>query len=393
MTITIIAAGCGSAALTAQAQKALAEAELVVGAKRLLDDLSPACKTIPEISSERIAGILSKADCENACVLLSGDTGFYSGARRLLPLLEGHDVRVLPGVSSVQALSARLGRPWQDWMLCSAHGVDFDVRRAVCGGKPVFVLTSGANTPAALCRELADAGLGALTVTVAENLGYETERIVSAPALELAAQTFAPLNVMLIEAAPYFPPRAPGWPDEAFSRAEGVPMTKQLVRAAAISALGAAPEDVCWDVGAGTGSVSVELSKVARAVYAAERDRAALDAAKQNREKFCAWNLRLIEGEAPDALRDLPAPDKVFLGGTGGKLRDILQLVHEKNPKAIVCATAITIETLSQAVSEMESLGWRTEITQLAVSRSRRTGAGHMMLAQNPVYLIVGEGE
>ena len=393
MTITIIAAGCGSAMLTAQAQKALAEAELVVGAKRLLDDLSPACKTIPEISSERIAGILSKADCENACVLLSGDTGFYSGARRLLPLLEGHDARVLPGVSSVQALSARLGRPWQDWMLCSAHGVDFDVRRAVCGGKPVFVLTSGANTPAALCRELADAGLGALTVTVAENLGYETERIVSAPALELAAQTFAPLNVMLIEAAPYFPPRAPGWPDEAFSRAEGVPMTKQLVRAAAISALGAAPEDVCWDVGAGTGSVSVELSKVARAVYAAERDRAALDAAKQNRAKFCAWNLRLIEGEAPDALRDLPAPDKVFLGGTGGKLREILQLVHEKNPKAIVCAAAITIETLSQAVSEMDALGWRTEITQLAVSRSRRTGAGHMMLAQNPVYLIVGEGK
>ena len=96
---------------------------------------------------------------------------------------------------------------------------------------------------------------------------------------------------------------------------------------------------------------------------------------------------------APDALRGLPAPDKVFLGGTGGKLHDILQLIHEKNTKAIVCATAITIETLSQTVSEMESLGWRTEIMQLAVSRSRRTGAGHMMLAQNPVYLIVGDGE
>ena len=139
--------------------------------------------------------------------------------------------------------------------------------------------------------------------------------------------------------------------------------------------------------------MSVELSKLARAVYAVERDRAAVDAAKQNRTKFCAWNLRLIEGEAPDALRGLPSPDKVFIGGTGGKLHDILQLIHEKNPKAVVCATAITIETLSQAVSEMESLGLRTDITLLAVSRSRRTGAGHMMLAQNPVYLIVGEGE
>ena len=393
MMITILGAGCGSAALTAEAQKALAEAELVIGAKRLLDDLSPACKTVVEISSERIAMILSEAHCENACVLLSGDTGFYSGARRLLPLLQDHNVRVLPGVSSVQALAARLGRPWQDWTLRSAHGVDFDVRRAVCGGKPVFVLTSGADTPAALCRELADAGLGALPVTVAENLGYEDERIASAPAAEIAAQTFAPLNVMLIEAAPHLPSRAPGWPDEVFSRAEGVPMTKQLIRGAAISALSVTPEDVCWDVGAGTGSVSVELSKLCRAVYAAERDETALDAAKQNRTRFCAWNLRLIEGEAPDGLRGLPAPDKVFLGGTGGKLRDILQLIHEKNPKAIVCTTAITIETLSQAVSEMESLGRRTEITQLAVSRSRRTGAGHMMLAQNPVYLIVGESE
>ncbi len=393
MTITILGVGCGSAALTAEAKKALAEAELVIGAKRLLDDLSPVCRTVAEISSERIATILSEADCEKACVLLSGDTGFYSGARRLLPLLEGHDLRVLPGISSVQMLSARLGRPWQDWMLCSAHGIDFDVRRALCGGRPVFVLTSGADAPAALCRALLDAGLGALTVTVAENLGYETERIVSAPAAEVAAQTFAPLNVLLIEAAPHIPPRAPGWPDEAFSRVEGVPMTKQLVRAAAISALGITPEDVCWDVGAGTGSVSVELSKLAGAVYAVERDPAALDAANQNRTKFCAWNLRLIAGEAPDALRELPAPDKVFLGGTGGKLHDILQLVHDKNPKAVLCATAITIETLSRAVSEMEALGWRTEITQLAVSRSRSTGAGHMMLAQNPVYLIVGCSE
>ena len=107
MTITILGAGCGRAALTAEAQKALAEAELVVGAERLLGDLSPACKTAAEISSERIARILSEADCETACVLLSGDAGFYSGARRLLPLLQGHNVRVLPGVSSVQALAAR----------------------------------------------------------------------------------------------------------------------------------------------------------------------------------------------------------------------------------------------------------------------------------------------
>ena len=168
-------------------------------------------------------------------------------------------------------------------------------------------------------------------------------------------------------------------------------MTKQLVRAAALALLGVTPEDVCWDVGAGTGSVSIELALQTKSVWAVEREEAALRIAEENRRRFGAWNLRLIAGTAPEALRELPKPDKVFVGGTGGALRETLRAIREANEHARVCVTAITLETLQAAVSELEALGFETAVTQLAVTKSRRAGSSHLMLAQNPVWLITGE--
>lgn len=394
MKITLIGAGAGPETLIAASRLALRDAQAVVGAKRLLTALSelipPGCACAALTASDRIAEYLSNSACERACVLLSGDTGFYSGTRRLVSLLEDQDLQVLPGISSVQLLAARLQRPWQDWLLCSAHGVSFDVLAAVSSGKPVFLLTSGSAAPGEICRELADAGLGSLTVTVAESLGSAEERLVSATADALKNASFSALNVMLLEAAPSVPRRAPGLPDDTFVRAERVPMTKQEIRAAVLSKLAVSAEDVCWDIGAGTGSVSVELAHHARAVYAVERSEEALRVAQQNRDRLCAWNLRLICGEAPEALSGLPAPDKMFVGGTGGHLSDVLRAVHAANPHARVCVSAIAIETLSHAVLELEALGYQTEITQIMVSRSREAGSLHLMLAQNPVYLIVG---
>ena len=300
---------------------------------------------------------------------------------------------LLPGLSSLQLLAARLGRPWQDWRLCSAHGVDCDAVSAVCGGRPVFFLTGGRVTPATLCAELTAAGLDFLPVWVGENLGCAEERIVSGTAGELAGQSFAPLNVMLCDPAPRFPTRMPGLPDACFTRAEGVPMTKQMVRAAILSALAVTPADTCWDIGAGTGSVSVELALQAKAVWGVERECAALAVAEENRRRLGAWNLRLVSGEAPAALEDLPRPDAVFVGGSGGRLPEILRAVQNANPAARVCVSAVALETLSTAVSTLRALGYRTEVTQLAVSHSRPAGELTLMLSQNPVYLITGASQ
>ena len=395
MRVTLAALGGGTPeALTSECAAALREAEYILGARRLLDHLPRGCtqNRIAAVRPEELlAAILERGG--NCAVVYSGDTGFYSGVRTLLPLLEerGVPARVLPGISSVQLLSARLGRPWQDWVLASAHGTECNVIHAVSQGKPAFFLTGGALGPAEICRRLVLAGLSGLGVTAGENLSYPEERITAGTAEELAERQFAPLSVLLAEAAPRPPRRCPGFRDEAFLRG-AAPMTKQEVRAAALAKLAVGPEGVLWDIGAGTGSVSVELALAAErgTVFAVECDQDALDLIRANREKFCAWNLQIAEGRAPEALEALPAPDGVFIGGTKGGMEKIVRLVLEKNPKARICISAVALETLSAAMAALKQCGIEAQTAQIAVSRTRPAGQLHLLTANNPIFLITG---
>ena len=274
--ISLIGMGSGCPeSLTAQGLAALQGAGLILGVKRLLEHLpvgcTDNCKAVykPE---EILACLAAQPDIDTA-VLYSGDTGFYSGAAKLLPLLRvmGYSVRVLPGLSSVQLLAAAVGRPWQSWKLVSAHGRACDPVTEVLAHPQVFFLTGGGDTPATLCAKLTASGLGTAHALVGENLGSPAEAIRFGLARELAVQSFAPLSVLLIEREALPPRRTPGLPDDAFIRG-AVPMTKQEVRAAALAKLAVAPTDTLWDVGAGTGSVSVELALAAPAgqVHAVE---------------------------------------------------------------------------------------------------------------------------
>lgn len=397
MQVTLIALGSGAEeTLTAQARAALRAAACILGAPRLLEGLGP------EYSARRIAAIrpedlmaLLLAESGPCAVVYSGDIGFYSGARQMLLRLreQGMEARVLPGLSSVQLLAARLGRPWQDWTLCSAHGTDCDPAAAVMEGKSTFFLTGGALGPAALCARLSEAGLGRLPVTVGENLACAGERIVCGTAEELQTESFASLSVLLAEAAPCAPRRAPGWPDAAFVRG-AVPMTKQMVRAAVLAQLGAAERGVYWDVGAGTGSVSVELAVQCRrgTVYAVERRSEACALIRANREKFCAWNLRVVEGRAPEALEELPAPEGMFVGGSGGALDAIVAAALQKNARARIVISAIALETVGRAMEVLQRNGLTPQAAQLSVSETKGAGGLHLLQANNPVFLIAGGG-
>lgn len=378
MKVTLIGTGCGPVPDI--------QADYVIGASRLLEGC--AVRHDAAARAEDVLSLLLASDCENCAVLYSGDTGFYSGARTLLPLLkkQGIEAEVRPGLSSVQVLAARLGRPWQDWALYSAHGAQCDSVAAVCGGKPAFFLTGGPDGPAQLCRQLTEAGLGTLLVTVGENMGFDGECVSQMTAAQCVERTFAPLNVLLAEPAPRYHRRTSGIPDGEFIRGEGIPMTKQEVRSAILSKLAVEPGDVCWDIGAGTGSVSVELALQCKAVWAVEQKVDALDLAQANREKFGAWNLRLAEGTAPAALSRFPRPDAVFVGGSGGELPAILEAVRRANGRARVCVSAISLETLHTAMEEMEG----AEVTQISVSRGKSAGQLHLLLAQNPVFLVTG---
>ncbi len=387
--------GGGQETMTAECAAALRNARCILGAKRLLEHLPRGC-TDNRIAAVRAQELLDAIlGQQGGCVVVfSGDAGFYSGARRLLPLLaqRGIPVQVLPGVSSVQLFAARLGRPWQDWELVSAHGVDCNVIGAVSRGKPAFFLTGGALGPGELCRMLADAGLGFLPVAVGENLSGPEEKITTSTAAELAGRSFASLSVLLAEPAPRFERRSPGLPDGMFVRGQA-PMTKQEVRAAALAKLGVGPSDVLWDVGAGTGSVSVELALSAPEgqVFAVECDEDACALVRENKRKFSTWNLQLVEGKAPQALAGLPAPDAVFIGGTKGGMEDIVGQVLAKNENARICISAIALETLSAAVTALEKHGLEADVAQIAVSRTRPAGKLHLLMANNPTFLITGE--
>ena len=395
--ISLIGMGSGCPeSLTAQGLAALQGAGLILGAKRLLEHLPAGCtdncKAVykPE---EILACLAAQPDTDTA-VLYSGDTGFYSGAAKLLPLLRvmGYSVRVLPGLSSVQLLAAAVGRPWQDWKLVSAHGRACDPVAEILAHPQVFFLTGGGDTPTTLCAKLTAAGLGAAHALVGENLGTPDEKIHFGTAQELAGQAFASLSVLLVEHAVHPERRTPGLPDEAFIRGE-VPMTKQEVRAAALAKLAVRPADTLWDVGAGTGSVSVELALAAPQghVYAVECEPDACALIRRNREKFAAWNLSLIEGRAPAALEALPAPDAVFIGGTKGSMAAVVDTVLAKNANARICIAAIALESLSAAIAALTAHGLSAEVTQLAVSRTRPAGTLHLLTANNPIFLITGE--
>ena len=297
---------------------------------------------------------------------------------------------MLPGISSLSFLAARVGTNWDDVGIFSAHGRECDPVAAVMEGRRAFFLTGGRVTPATLCAELAEAGLGFISVITGENLSLENERILRGTAADLAKETFAPLSVMLAEAAPRYERDVPGIPDSEFIRGR-VPMTKRLVRAAVMSLMDLRKGDICWDVGAGTGSVSVEMARVARRVFAIERKAEAVDLIRQNRDKFCAWNLIVKEGRAPEALDGLPAPDKIFVGGSGGQLETILRVSAEAlRPGGILCVTAVTLETLGAALPLMKELLAEVSAVQLAVTGTERVAGLSMLRPESPVYILTG---
>lgn len=397
MNVTLIGMGSGQPEnLTLQGLAALRQADLILGARRLLAVLPAGCteNRAAAYRPDEVAELLQTSGAENAVLVYSGDTGFYSGASSMMEKLEalGVRARVLPGLSSIQLLAAALGRPWQGWNLVSAHGRTCDPVAECMQGRPTFFLTGGSEDPATLCAQLAAEGFGDVQGVVGQCLGTPEEKLFRGSVKELAAGRFNSLSVLLVEAAEMLPRRAPGLPDEAFERGD-VPMTKQEVRAAVLAKLAVRPEDILWDVGAGTGSVSVELALAAPRgrVYAVECRPEGCALIKANREKFRTRNLVLVEGLAPAALSDLPAPDAVFIGGSKGSLAAIVDAALDKNPDARICVSAIALETLSAAVAALTAKGRTVQVSQIAVSRAKAVGGLHLMMAQNPIYLITGE--
>ena len=415
--VTIIGAGPGNPDLLSRAAlDAIDIADVVIGAHRALVgiDVPPdvvRCELVK--TADIVAALTDAASWQRAVVVMTGDVGLFSGARRLVEALSGDaqvDVRVIPGISSASYLAARLARPWQDWRFASAHGVACDIVAEAERAGELFLATSGGEDPSRLSGELVQAGFGDARVTVAERLSYPDERITCATASEIAGQTFDDLNVMLIEfaggsgspvgssasraASSRWPYASSGIPDELFIRGD-VPMTKQEVRAVALAKLRLAATDTVWDVGAGTGSVSIEAALVARAgsVWAVERNAAGVRLIRENADAFGCGNVHAVPGVAPEALAKLPVPDAVFVGGSMGELPFIVEAALEKNSQVRLCVPCVTVETLTEACALLSGSRFKGfEACQVSAARAEAVGSHHLMKAQNPVFLVSARG-
>lgn len=400
--VSLVGIGPGSGdGMTVEAAKALAAADCIIGAPRMLEAAArPGQDRVEAVAPEAIAAcIRGKRACRRFAVALSGDAGFFSGAKRLLPLLPDCETEVLPGVSSLQTLCARLRVSYEDAVPVSLHGRARDIVPDVWQNRRVFALVGGGRGASDLCRTLAEAGLPEVLVSVGERLGYPEERITQGPARELAEKDFDALSAVLIE-NPQARPFTPGLPDHCFQRGEkadgrAIPMTKREIRACALSLLRPARGAVCWDVGAGTGSVSVELALQAREgkVYAIEKDAAALSLLEENRKKFHLSNLEAVPGTAPAACAALPPPTHAFLGGSSGQLREIVDLLLMKNPGVRLAAAAATLESAAELTALLKDPRFsEAEAVSLTAARSREAGPYHLMAGGNPVCLFLFQG-
>lgn len=379
--------------LTYQAKEAIMSAVQVFAAPRLakglgiLRQITPV--TIPEMTKSAVA-----SDASSVALIVSGDTGFFSLAKSLHGQLERYgEVTILPGLSSMQYLCAKCGQSYDDAYILSLHGRNGSILGPVSYHEKVFALTGGMHTAQSLCRDLTKAGLGQVWVYLGQNLGSEQECILSGTAETLAAQPEIELAVLLI-INPKATNQNMALKDCDFIRGQ-VPMTKQEVRWAAVNLLNLQCKDIVYDIGAGTGSVAIEMARRVSdgLVYAIERKDTGLELIQENRKHLGAGNVIPIPGDAPEAFFNLPVPDAAFIGGSGGELPQILSWLKEKNSSIRICISAIALETLSLALDTMKKLQISNiEVCQISAARGKKIAGYTMMTANNPVFLISGGG-
>ena len=398
--IEVIGLGTGPDDLTPARLELIRRAETLVGGPKLLDLFPEATgRKIPLTSPlapalEALAE--ARAQGRRTVVLCSGDPMFYGLGPLLVSKLGREAVRIHPNLSMVQVLAGRLGRSRRDWAVLSLHGRPFaGLGSALDQTGPTFVYTDPINNPAKLAAWLADRGQTGRRLVIAQNLGRTGEAIIELTAAGAADRDFIDPNVVLIEpdlTATGQGPFLMGNPDDAFDRDKGL-LTKAPVRAAALSLMLLKPGLTCWDVGAGSGGLAVELSGLVRpgAVYALERRPDRVELIKTNGDRFGRDNLTVVQGQAPDDLADLPDPDRIFIGGGGIALAEIVaRSIDRLKPGGLVVVSAVTVDSLYEALAAFKQAGLTPEADQIQVSRSKTIAGRPMFKPDNQVWLIRG---
>ncbi len=396
-TIYVIGAGIeGQEGFSRRALELVEQTGMLIGGARqlaLFPDFSGETLTIGA-SLSPVVEYLAKSE-GSAVVLASGDPLFFGIGRYLLRNLPDADLEFVPNVSSVQYAFAKIREPWDDAIFVSAHGRGMKgaVDQVVAHDK-IAILTDEVNTPQALANELIERGRDGYSAYLCENLGTPEEEITHTDLKGLLDISAAPLNVLILikeyETGDDGAGPCLGIPDEDFATVKKL-ITKEEVRAVTLAKLRLRQDMTLWDIGAGSGSVSIEADQLMPngRVFAVERNSQCLAYFKENLQKFNSRNITLIEDAAPACLDDLPDPDRVFVGGSGGHLWKILAAVDGRlSIGGRVVLNAVTLDTLTSATDFFENANYDLEVTTVNISRTRPLTDYKMFEAFNPVFIL-----
>jgi precorrin-6B C5,15-methyltransferase / cobalt-precorrin-6B C5,C15-methyltransferase len=402
MRVAVVGIGeDGLGGLRAEARAVLSAADVLVGGERhhrlVAEHLAE--RIVFRADAEALAGQVAELtqSGRRVVVLASGDPLFFGIAPALVRRLGRDQVEVLPNLGSVQLAFARLGEAWHDAAVLSAHGRPLApvVQQALSQPK-LAILLDNVHNARAVAEALLAAGMEAdARAWLMQRLGGPAEQIQHGSLAAVPTWSADPLSLLVILRDPSRvrgPVPRLGLPDDSYAHLNGQ-ITKAEVRAVSLARLAPRRGDTVWDVGAGSGAVSIEAAWLCDpgAVYAVERRAEQRACAATNIDRFAAHNVYLVEGEAPQVLRDLPDPDAVFVGGSGGQLGSILDCAaHRLRGGGRLVGNFATLEALHEATRCLDGLGLAWELTQLSVARAAPVGrAGRTRLAAlNPVFVV-----
>lgn len=404
--VVLVGLGQGREDLSARVLRWLDHAEVLAGGKRHLDSFSEfrGEKILLEAPlQEFLKHLKDSSERKRTAVLASGDPFFFGIGRCLARYLGKERLITFPNATSVQVLLAALGEAWEEVTVLSLHGglrssPSAGWLQAVRSGAKVALFTDPNHTPGWIARQLLDAGMADRRLVVGEDLGLPTENIRLLSLEEARNERFSPLNIVLITPedfgknpaaiVPGFP--IMGLPESAFEHEAGM-ITKMEVRAVVLAQLQLNPGLIMWDLGAGSGSVTIEAARIAalKEIIAVEKNPGRYEALQRNIMAFGLPAVRAVHGRAREVLATLPDPDRVFIGGSGEDLSEVLQQVAERlRPGGRVVQTVVTLDTLETAWSFWRHKPFEMDITQLQVNRSAPIAETLRFEALNPVFIV-----
>lgn len=407
--IYVIGAGPGDSELiTIKGKKIIEKCSTVIGGKRLICNIKG--KNTIEIGTnfkEVKEYIIKNEASEDIAVLASGDPSIFSITGWLYKNISSVKFEVVPGIGSMQYFCTVLGTDWRDIVPVSTHGKSLkDIEKILFSNSRVMIFAGGDNTPDKIAGYLIKTGYSKCNGTVGERLSYPDQKIFKGSLEEISKTKFSGLSLLLVEREKEIEPEikdinnirkkwtscVPGIPDSMFIRGS-VPMTKEEIRVLTLSKLRLDKDSIVYDIGAGTGSVSVECALLCSEgkVYAVEKTPQGIELINKNKDKFSILNIETIEGEAPDVILGRQCPDRVFIGGSGGRIEDIIKWISGFDKRPVVAANAVTIESACEILKMLEQYGFEdVEAVMASVSKSQKAGTRHLMKALNPVYIISG---